>query len=91
MHLRDAGCSTYLLIPDPECPYVECSPSLSHFSSSPTLTVAALPVVVMSDLNAEKQLLLDQIHWQFRHAITYNLYTGIAYGAPHHDHSPLPR
>jgi hypothetical protein len=38
----------------------------------------------MSDLDAEKQVLLDLIHWQFRHAITYNLYTGIAYGAPHH-------
>jgi hypothetical protein len=44
----------------------------------------------MSDINAEKQALLDQIHRQFRHAITYNLYTGIAYGTLHHYHSPLP-
>ncbi|KAI9439073.1 hypothetical protein H4582DRAFT_1946478 [Lactarius indigo] len=34
----------------------------------------------MSDTDAEKQLLFDQIHRQFRHAVSYNLYTGLAYG-----------
>jgi hypothetical protein len=32
----------------------------------------------MSD--AEKQLLLDAIHEQLDHAISYNLWTGLAYG-----------
>jgi len=32
----------------------------------------------MSD--AEKQLLLDAIHTQLNNAISYNLYTGLAYG-----------
>src|SRR6266702_7346239 len=36
----------------------------------------------MSD--AERQLLFDEIHQQFRIAISYNLYTGLAYGAHHH-------
>ncbi|KAH8993744.1 hypothetical protein EDB92DRAFT_1853160 [Lactarius akahatsu] len=34
----------------------------------------------MSDTDAEKQLLFDQIHRQFRHAVSYNLYTGLAFG-----------
>ena len=45
----------------------------------------------MSDTNAEKKLLFDQIHRQFKHAIAYNLYTGIAYGAPHYYYVSLPR
>ncbi|KAH9032273.1 hypothetical protein EDB85DRAFT_2236275 [Lactarius pseudohatsudake] len=34
----------------------------------------------MSDTDAEKQLLFDEIHLQFRNAVSYNLYTGLAYG-----------
>lgn len=34
----------------------------------------------MSDADAGRQLLLDEIHQQFRRAISYNLYTGLAYG-----------
>jgi hypothetical protein len=43
----------------------------------------------MSDADAEKQLLLDQLHIQFENAISYNLYTGLAYGAQHR-HLPVP-
>jgi len=34
----------------------------------------------MSDTDAERQLLLDQLHEQFNNAISYHLYTGLAYG-----------
>ncbi|KAI9450481.1 hypothetical protein BJY52DRAFT_1191834 [Lactarius psammicola] len=34
----------------------------------------------MSDTDAERQLLFDEIHKQFSYAISYNLYTGLAYG-----------
>jgi hypothetical protein len=64
--------------------YIECSLSLSpSFPCSHSLALAARPALAMSDTTAEKQLLLDQLHRQFKHAISYNLYTGIAYGAPH--------
>jgi hypothetical protein len=44
----------------------------------------------MSDADAEKQLLLDQLHIQFENAISYNLYTGLAYGAQDHHPPPSP-
>ncbi|KAH9173239.1 hypothetical protein EDB89DRAFT_2068992 [Lactarius sanguifluus] len=34
----------------------------------------------MSDTDAGKQLLFNEIHLQFRNAVSYNLYTGLAYG-----------
>ena len=43
----------------------------------------------MSDTDAEKQLLLDQLHLQFKNAISYNLYTGLAYGAQYHHLPPF--
>lgn len=53
-------------------------------------TFPARPVAAMSNTDAEKQLLLDQLHLQFKNAISYNLYTGLAYGAQHHHLPPFP-
>ena len=67
-----------------------CPPhSLPSLPSTHSSTFSPRPLVAMSDTDAERQLLLDELHHQFNNAISYHLYTGLAYGTRHHYAPPF--
>ena len=53
---------------------------LASLESNRCLLSPFLPTFLTAMSDAEKQLLLDEIHELFNNAISFNLYTGLAYG-----------